>query len=117
MFVERKEIIAWAKINLVNKHITVFRAELNGYIGFSNSGIKEAINQPHKHYDEKNKAIRNIVELLKNAQYVKYAEDVKARCFGFYYFKTTINDFDSFIVVKKNYDNTLRFYSIVDNLR
>ena len=47
---ERKEIINWAKSNLVNNQAAVIRTELNNHISLSNSGIKEAINQPHNHY-------------------------------------------------------------------
>ena len=114
---ERKKIIEWAKLNLVNNGTTVSRAELTGPISFSNSGIKEAINQPHKHYHEKNEAIKDIVQLLGSSIYSGNAEDVKGRCLRYHYFRVTINDDDSFIVVKEHYDNTLRFYTIVDRIK
>jgi hypothetical protein len=114
---ERKKILDWAKLNLVNSGVTVSRAELNNDISFSNSGIKEAVNQPHNHYHEKNQAIKNIVDLLLNSTYAGTAKDTKGRCLQFHYFKTTINGDDSFIVVKENYDRTFRFYSIVDHMK
>ncbi len=113
----RKEIINWAKLNLVNNGATVFRAEINNHISFSNSGIKEAINQPHNHYHEKNLAIKDILILLEQAKYEGNAVDVKNRCLRFHYFKTTINNDESFIVVKENYDDTFKFYSIVDHIK
>lgn len=114
---ERKAIIDWARLNLVNNGVTVPRAELRGNISFSNSGIKEAVNQPHNHYSEKNQAIKNIVDLLLNATYTGSAIDTKGRCLQFHYFEITINEDDSFIVVKENYDGTFRFYSIVDHMK
>ena len=114
---ERKEIIDWAKSELVNKGVTVSRSELKGHISFTNKGIKEALNQPHNNYHAKNQAIKNIVELLENSIYAGSAEDVKARRLKFHYFKTIIKEDDSFIVIKEGYDNTFRFYSIVDRIK
>lgn len=114
---ERKEILEWAKINLVNNEASVFRVELNNHISFSNSGIKEALNQPHNHYHEKNRAIKDILILLQHSKYEGNAVDVKNRCLRFHYFKTAINNNESFIVVKENYDNTFKFYSIVDRIK
>lgn len=93
----RKEIIEWAKSNLVNNRTTVIRSELHSPISFSNSGIKEALNQPHNHYHEKNKAIKDIVILLESSAYAGSAEDGKGKCLRFHYFKITINDDDSFM--------------------
>jgi len=115
----RKEIISWAKSELVNKRVTVLKAELNGNISFSVSGIKEALNQPHNHYHEKNQAIINIVKLIENSSYAGSAVDTKKKCVQFHYFKTIINGEDSFIVVKENYDINFKFtfYSIVDRIK
>ncbi len=113
----RKDIIDWAKTNLVENHLTVFRVELAHKISFSNNGIKEAINQPHNHYFEKNDAIIDIVSLLEASIYVGNATDSKGKCLQYHYFKTKINNDDSFIVVKENYDGTHIFYTIVDHMK
>jgi len=114
---ERRRIREWAKDNLVITGVTVFRIELKTPIGFTNNGIKEALNQPHNHYQEKNLSIMAIVRLIETAIYEGTAIDMKGTCLQFHYFKTTINNDDSFIVVKENYDGTHVFYTIVDRIK
>ena len=114
---ERKVILEWAKVNLVPNNVKIFRTEINAHIEFSNSGIKEAINQPHSHYILKNRAIYDIISLLQTSEYIGSAIDLKGRCLSFHYFKIPINGEESFAVIKENYDNTFKFYSIVDKLK
>ena len=111
---ERRRIREWAKDNLVIAGVTVFRIELKSPIVFKNNGIKEALNQPHRCYEEKNVAIMDIVNLIETAVYEGNAIDTKGSCLQFHYFKTTISSDDSFIVIKENHDGTHIFYTIVD---
>jgi hypothetical protein len=53
-----KELKSWAKEHLSGK--VVYCKELGKDIHFTNTGIKEYLNQPHKHYYEKNELIKNI---------------------------------------------------------
>ena len=69
----RKKILDFAKQNLIKK-IKIKRVipeKEEKEINFSTKGIKEAINQPHKFYNEKNKAILNIVSLIKTSEYIR----------------------------------------------
>ena len=93
-------------------------AGLDKPVSFTSTGIKEALNQPHKFLLEKNEAIRHIESLLKNAKYVRTAPDVKGRNFKYHYFETEIAGKSSFIVIRENTDNKLTdFYSIVEKLK
>lgn len=48
----RTETLAWAKSNLAGSSVNV--EKLNKPVVFTVTGIKEALNQPHKHYIAKN---------------------------------------------------------------
>lgn len=96
---QRKEIKEWAKQNLVGKTIT--HPNIDGEIHFTTTGIKEAINQPHKHILEKNEAIKDIVNLIKKSVFIKSDIDNKGRDILYHYFATTINGEISFITIKK----------------
>ncbi len=113
---KRKEIKQFARDTLISKEKIrgiIKRKEIT----FSMTGIKEAINQPHKFYDKKNETIYKIVELIKNGEYVNFIKDTKKRSVGFHYLEITICAEPSFIVLKENFNGSVVFYSIVDRLR
>ena len=113
---QRTEIREWAKENLVGK--TAYAPGLGAPVSFTSTGIKEALNQPHKYLIEKNDAVRDIVRLLKNAGYVLRREDDKGRPFIYHYFQIEIANEPSYIVIRENVNNKLiDFYSIVEKLR
>ncbi len=114
--VQRKVIKTWAKTNLVNTNKTVKHKKIDGDIKFTTTGIKEALNQPHKHILEKNEAIHNIVHLIKNAEYVRTDDDVKGRKAKYHYLKIQIEKEDSFIVIKEHVGK-IDFYSIIDKIK
>ena len=85
---------------------------------FTMKGIKEAINQPHKHYIEKNRAIKGIQNLLESADLVKKEEDISRVEFRYYYFRTIISGERSFIVLREiRFTGITDFYSIVDKIK
>lgn len=112
----RTTVRQWAKEKLIGKSMQM--AELDKPVSFTSTGIKEALNQPHKFLLEKNEAIRHIESLLKKAKYVRTDPDVKGRNFKYHYFETEIAGKSSFIVIRENTDNKLTdFYSIVEKLK
>jgi len=111
-----KEIKEFAKNELISKTIIQGIIE-NKPITFTMTGIKEAINQPHKHLNEKNNAIFEIVSLIKNGKYIKFEKDNKERASGFHYIETNICNSESYIVLKENFNGSVVFYTIVDRLK
>ena len=69
---DRKSLINWAKENL--KERTVIPKSFGKQIVFTTKGIKEYINQPHKHYHAKNELIKFIPEIIENAKYMGKAQ-------------------------------------------
>lgn len=113
---QRSEIREWAKANLTGK--TAYAPGLGVPVSFTSTGIKEALNQPHKHLLEKNEAVRDIVGLLKSARYVRTDTDAKGRNFKYHYYEIEIANEISYIVIRENTDNKLvDFYSIVEKLK
>jgi SPP1 gp7 family putative phage head morphogenesis protein len=111
---QRKEIRLWAKDNLVGQ--TVKHPKIDKPIQFTTTGIKEALNQPHKNIFDKNEAVRDIKQLIHNSKFVSKGIDKDGGKKEFYYLKTTIKNEDSFIVIKFESGNT-SFYSIVDKIK
>lgn len=112
---QRTQIKAWAKKNLIGK--TVTHPKISTEIYFTVTGIKEALNQPHKHIIKKNEAVMNIEKLIENAEFVRADEDMKGRKFKYHYLKTSINKDDSYIVIREVTDDITTFYSITDKIK
>jgi len=111
---QRIEIRDWVKENIIGK--TINHPNIENPIHFTVTGIKEALNQPHKFIVEKNEAIRTIKKRIKEAEFIKTVKDSKGREIEYHYLKTSINNEDSFIVIKME-ANRNSFYSIVDKLK
>ncbi|GHT25566.1 hypothetical protein AGMMS4957_20590 [Bacteroidia bacterium] len=116
-FIETKDLRNWAKENLIAT--TIYHKGLGQEIHFTVSGIKEYLNQPHKHYYEKNRLIKNIVRIIEEALYYGEAPDKHGNTNTyFYYLKTQIENEDSYIVIKHTkHNNQYALYSVVDGLR
>lgn len=112
----RAEIKEIAKINLLDKKIKI--DSIGREVEFTVSGIKEAINQPHKNLYEKNEAILNIQKLLKESTFIKSTKHDNNENIIFYYFETEIANSKSFIILKEDILNKkTRFYTIVDKIK
>ena len=59
----RKEVQEWAKREVVGK--SFLNQEIGKEIEVTSTGIKEALNQPHKYIREKNEAIKDIARIIK----------------------------------------------------
>ena len=82
------------------------------------SGIKEWLNQPHRHYAEKNEALLCLPELLANSEYVDSVVDPKGRSYIItsHLFRTTIGNSDSWIIVNETIWNEFLVHSVSDNI-
>ncbi|KXB77535.1 hypothetical protein HMPREF1860_01329 [Prevotella amnii] len=107
----RKQATAAAKAALIGK--TAKHPMIAGAIKFSTYGIKEAINQPHSKLYEKNKLVKDIISVIKNATYSKTAKDRKGRGWIFHYLKINIAGIDSYIVIRQ-IGKEYSFYSITE---
>ncbi len=114
---QRTEIKEWAKSNLVGK--SSFASNLSGPIEFTMTGIKEALNQPHKDQTAKNEALRRIDKLISDGQYVKFAPDEKdnAMVVGYHYIEIDIAGGKSYAVIREMRDGRSMFYSIVEKIK
>jgi len=110
----RKEVLDYAKSNIIGKR--VYRNELDSDVEFTKRGIKEALNQRHEKYFEKNRAIKNIVELLEEAPYIEstdnFKRDTKPNIAKYHYFSIDIAGIPSQIVLEENNIGRIIFYSI-----
>lgn len=114
---QRAEIREWAKENLIGKQMSV--PGLDMPISFTSTGIKEALNQPHKYLLEKNEAVRYIKSLLEKGNYVRFDPDVKDNQMvkGYHYYKIEINNEPSYVVIRELKTRELMFYSIVEKIK
>lgn len=113
---QTKEIREWAKDNLIGKEVTV---KAIGKVSFTNQGIKEILNQPHKYRMERNQFLYVIESALKNATHVRTAPDVKGNVMvkDWHYLKIKIAGENSYAVVKELATGEKILYSIVDHLK
>lgn len=113
---QRKEIRTWAKDNLIGK--TAENRQIVKPIRFTVTGIKEALNQPHKFIIEKNEAIKDIGSLIEDGTYLKdrVVADKKGG-FLYHYIKIQINNEPSYIVLKESTNGDMNFYSITDKIK
>ena len=82
------------------------------------SGIKEWLNQPHKHYAEKNEALLRLPELLNESEYLDSVPDPKGRDYivASHLFKAKIAETDSWIIVNETIWNEFLVHSVSDNI-
>ena len=112
-----KELRAWAKDNLLDKEVS--HPEFPRKIGFSSSGIKEFLNQPHCNYFAKNESLIIIIDLMLSSKIVHDAPDIKGNTnHHFYYLETFIDNHPSYIVIRHTMkENKYTLYSMVDKLK
>lgn len=111
---QRHEVKEWAKENLVGK--TIRNKDIEKPIGFTVTGIKEALNQPHKYVKAKNEAIKDIRGMIRKGEYLGYAPDAKGNDLNYHYIKTDVAGSESYVVIKESNNGSMNFYSIVDRI-
>ena len=100
----------WAKNNLANQ--SIYHDVFGKNIEFTVKGIKEYLNQPHKHYFEKNQMIKNIKKVLKRSEYkgfTKYNGRIS------HIFEIKIKDDASWLIANEYQGRGIIFYSISDS--
>ena len=114
---DRKSLLDWAKENL--KGQTVVPESFGKQIAFTTKGIKEYLNQPHKHYQEKNELIRTMPEIIKNAKYAGRAPYHKENNYivASHIFETSINNDKTWLIAREDVEGVINFYSISDSER
>ena len=105
-----KELRGFAKINLLDT--TINHPELSKEIHFTNKGVKEFLNQPHKLYYEKNELIKNIQHVIKNSDY-KGVVNHKGKTS--HIFEIEIRGEKSWIIANEYQGRGVTFYSISDS--
>ena len=116
--IQRGMIDNWAKYNLVGEN--VINSNTNFKIIFNRKGISEALNRPMDDiYFEKNTSIYKIKSILKDAEYIKSANDIKGNPMvaQYHYFKYKVNNKEVYAVIREMTNGDYLFYSIVDSLK
>lgn len=112
-----KRIKNWGRFNLVDKKVAVNTSI--GNVIFDNAGLKEIINQPHNHKEQKNYSVYVLDKLLADAEHIRSVPDAKNNpaIKMWHYFEISIKNDPSFICVREMYDGSKRVYSIVQSLK
>ncbi len=112
----RKDIREQAKSMLVGLVLSHPYFPHDIYINMS--GIKEWLNQPHKHYAEKNEALLLLPTLLADSDYLGSFADPKSRDYitASHLFKTTISGDNSWIIVNETIWGECWIHSVSDNI-
>lgn len=114
-FKERRKQIK--KAATVLKSMVFTNKDVGWKATISGAGIKEWLNQPHKHIAEKNEALLNLVDLYRKAEYLKPMNDSKNRqdVLHSHIFKTTIAGETSWIIVHEMTWGEYKIHSISDS--
>lgn len=114
---QRNLMREWAKENLIGKTAVV--QGIQNPVEFTVSGIKEALNQPHKYVRAKNRAIQDIIALMKDGEHVLEKVDDKGNpmVLKYHYIKIRIAEEDSYAVIRELINGKCQFYSIVERLK
>ena len=110
-----KQLREYAKQNIVGTEVA--HDKLEKVINFTNTGIKEFLNQPHKYYENKNDLIKDIHSVIKNSEY-KGKTDYHKNNKGILYshiFEIKLNGEKSWIIARESTNGDINFYSISDN--
>ena len=116
MKLRRKEIREVAKKQLVS--LVLSHPYFPHDIRINMSGIKEWLNQPHRHYGEKNEALLILPELLSGAEYLGAVPDPKARDYivASHLFNLRISGDNSWIIVNETIWGEFLVHSVSDNI-
>lgn len=82
----------------------------------SGTSIKEWLNQPHKHYKEKNEMLYNLKQVILDSKYMGWTVDSKSRegIVRSHIFETEIADEKNWIIVHETAWHTFQIHSISD---
>lgn len=110
--IRRKEIQKEASIL---KETVLSNPDFKKEIRITGRGIKEWLNQPHKHYSEKNEALPHIQKLLNDAKYLGYGADKHDASIIVHLFEIEIGKEKSWIIVREFENGEINLHSISDS--
>ena len=111
----RKEIKEAARVLLVGR--IFLHPRFQNAIKINMAGIKEWLNQPHRHYAAKNESLLNLQVIIQESEYLGTKSDPKGREFikvG-HIFKTDIAGEPSWIIVSETIWGEFWVHSVSDN--
>jgi SPP1 gp7 family putative phage head morphogenesis protein len=117
---ERKYIGDLLKENLVGKTTKVDIEGLSASVQYSSKRLGKAISQPHENQFDKNRALLNIEQLMKDAKFHSTAENTsawKTQVKQYHYLLIEVSGKPSYVVLEEMNDGSVYFYSIVDHLK
>lgn len=97
------------------KQSVIHNKGLSNDIMITGRGIKEWLNQPHKHYQQKNEMLLDISSVVEKAQYVGYGNDKHGSNAIIHLLETKVEGDKSWIIVKEQADGSTTLYSISDS--
>ena len=97
------------------REIPLFNPDFNREIAITGKGIKEWLNQPHKHYVAKNEALLHIHDIMGKADYKGFIDDKHDSNIKAYIFETTISKDKSWIIVREFPDGQINLHSTTDS--
>lgn len=110
--VRRKEIKREAKPLTTQ---TFYNKNFKNEITITNTNIKEWLNQPFKHYEEKNELLVNIGDTIKSSEYLGYKTDLHDSKYKVHIFETFIHGEKAWIIVRESPTGECHIHSISDN--
>lgn len=112
-----KHIQKVSKKKLVDSKLKINRKELSSAITFTNAGIKEALNQPHKFYADKNLIIEFLDQITERAKYLGYTNHIPENAMykAVHVFEISLNNEPSYLIYKERTTGEINFYSISDS--
>lgn len=113
----RDDVREWSRKGLQGSSASA--AGVDFKIMFTGRGIKEALNQPHKHFNDKNLLIRDIKQVVKKGKYIgSRANDKGGRgVVRFHYWEIQVKGEKSWVVVRELSNGEFHFYTIVDKMK
>ncbi len=112
---QRREVLEGLRETLLGKGVTARHPQIDAPIRFTMKGVKEAINQPHRHLLAKNRLLADIVRIIPTGRYVKLAPDTKGRRAKYHYLEIEIGGEPSYIVLRE-VEGQVSFYTLTDRL-
>lgn len=109
---QRRELLVNAQ-KLVNQTITV--PDLKHPVLITKTSVKEWLNQPHRHLQEKNAMIMDIAGILKKSRYVGAVPDRHDSRVTAHLFETVVGGEKSYIIVRELGNGEFRLHSISDS--
>ena len=96
------------------KDETFTNEEFGKEIAFSKKGIKEWLNQPHKHVAEKNEMLLRIKDVIREATYMGAGTDRHNESITMHLFETELKGDKTWIIAREMFDGEVRLHSISD---